>query len=200
MLAGLLQEDVVEGRLHQVERLDLETLLVEGDDDRADLGRAILELDHQGPVPSGKRLAEPGEDDLGERLLALLLDQGELEVRPADLGLQRSRRPLSDQLAAGDDPNAVGEPVGLLQVLGRQEYGRALLIELADLLPDRLPADGIETAGGFVQEEDLGGVDEGRGEVEAPSHPSRVGADATVGGKGEPDAVEQPAPLVAALP
>ena len=43
-------------------------------------------------IPKITKLSEPGEDDLGTRLLALLLDQGELEVRATDLGLQRSSR------------------------------------------------------------------------------------------------------------
>ncbi len=63
---------------------------------------------------------------------------------PADLGLERLGRALGDQLAPGDDPDAVGELVGLLQVLGGEEDGGALLVQLLDLLPDRLAADRVE--------------------------------------------------------
>ncbi len=55
--------------------------------------------------------------------------------------------------------------VSLLEVLGGEEDGRALVVERRHLLPDRLAADGVEAGRGLVEEEDLGLVDEGGGEV-----------------------------------
>ena len=114
--------------------------------------------------------------------LGRAVGEPDLEVRLADLGLQRRRRALGDDLAAGDDPDPVGELVGLLEVLGGEEDGRALAVERRDLLPDRLAADRVEAGGRLVEEQHLRLVDERRGEVEAPAHAARVGADAAVGG------------------
>ena len=60
-----------------------------------------------------------------------------------------------------------------------------------DLLPDRLAADRVEAGGRLVEKQHPRLVDERRGEVEAPAHAARVGADAAVGRLGEPDASEQ---------
>ena len=96
VLAGLLHEDVVERGLHQVQGLDVEPLLVEGDDDRADLRAAVLELDHQRPVADGQRPSEARQHLLRARLLPLLVHEAELQVRSPDLRLQRLRCPLRD--------------------------------------------------------------------------------------------------------
>ena len=91
-------------------------------------------------------------------------------------------RALGDDPAAVDDPDVVGELVGLLQVLGGEEDGRALVVQRAHLLPDRLAADRVEAGGRLVEEEDARLVDERGGEVEPAPHAARVGADAAVGG------------------
>src|SRR5918995_2661987 len=179
--SGLLQEDVVQGRLDQVERLDREPLLIEGDDDRADLGGSVLELDQQGPVAGWERSPEAGAHLLGAALGPVPVDQGELQVRLADVGLQRRRGALGDQTPAGDDPHPVGEPVGLLEVLGGEEDRRPLVVELPHLLPDRPAADRVESRGRLVEEQDPGGVDQRRGEIEPASHPARVGAHTAIG-------------------
>ena len=49
-----------------------------------------------------------------------------LDRRPADLGLQLRRGALGDELAAVDDPDPVGERVGLLEVLGGEEDRHAV--------------------------------------------------------------------------
>jgi hypothetical protein len=112
-------------------------------------------------------------------------------VGPADLRLERGRRALGDDPAVGDDPDAVGELVGLLEVLGGEENGRAVAVERLDLAPDRLPAHRIEAGRRLVEEQHARLVDERRGEVEPAPHPARVRTDPTVGGRDEVDAPEQ---------
>ena len=122
----------------------------------------------------------------------------DLDRRAADLGLQRGRGALGDDVAVVDDPDAVGEHVGLLEVLGRQEDGDAVLAApAADLLPERGAALDVEAGGRLVEEEDARAVDERERQVEPALHPARVAAHLAVGGFGQADALEQ---LVGARP
>ena len=85
------------------------------------------------------------------------------------------RRALGDDVAVVDDPDAVGEHIGLLQVLRGQEDGHALLLrEPADLAPERVPALRVEPGGRLVEEEDARVVHERQREVEAALHPAGV--------------------------
>ena len=144
-----------------------------------------------------QQLADPSADllSLGDRTLGKL----KLDVGVADLGFQRLRRSLGDDPAAVDDPDVVGELVGLLQVLGGEEDGGAFVVQPPHLLPDRLAADRVEAGGRLVEEEDARLVDQRRGKVEAPLHPARVGADPAVGGGGEVDPLQQVIGAPAAL-
>ena len=125
----------------------------------------------------------------------------DLHGRAPDLRLERRRRPLGDDPAAVDDPDAVGEDVRLLEVLRGEEDRDALLPrEARDLRPEGAAALRVEAGRRLVEEEDRGPVDERERQVEAALHPAGVGADAAVGGEREADALEQlvpaPAPLV----
>ncbi len=71
-----------------------------------------------------------------------------------------------------------------------------VVVQLADLLPDRLAADRVEAGGGLIEKEDLRRVDEGRCQVEPAAHAAGVGAHAPVGGQGEAHPVEQPLPAL----
>ena len=129
MVAGLRDEDVVERRLDELERLDHDPGLVERPHDRGDLGGAALELDQHACRPcGGSGLPNRREDLLGAASPSPPASV-QLEVGLADLGLERVRRALGDDPAAVDDPDAVGELVGLLEVLGGEEDGRALVVE-----------------------------------------------------------------------
>ena len=174
----------------QLQRLDRDPGLVEGADDAGDVGGAVLDLD-QDPLAVLRRqqLADLGADALG--LGDRALGQQQLDVWVADFVLQRLRRALGDDPAAVDDPDVVGQLVGLLEVLGGEEDGRAFFVQLPHLLPDRLAADRVEAGGRLVEEEDARFVDQRRGEVEAALHPARVGADPAVGGVAQADPVEQ---------
>ena len=115
-----------------------------------------------------------------------------LDARAADLVLQRLGRALGDDAAAVDDPDAVGEHVGLLEVLGGEEDGHAAVgREPLHLLPQRAAALHVEAGGGLVEEQDARPVDEREREVEPALHAAGVAAHAAVGGLHEPDALEQ---------
>ena len=115
----------------------------------------------------------------------------EVEVRPADLGLQRGGRVGGDDPPAGDDPEPVGELVGLLEVLRREEDGRAFVAQPADLVPQRQARGRVKAGRRLVEEQHLGLVDERHREVQAPAHAAGVRADAAIGGLAEADALDE---------
>ena len=91
-----------------------------------------------------------------------------------------------------DDADAVGQRVGLLEVLRGEEHRHALVVrEPRNLLPECRAALRIEAGGRLVEEQDARLVHERQREIEPALHPARVAADAAIGGFGEPDALEQ---------
>ena len=89
-----------------------------------------------------------------------------------DLALERVRRPLRDDHSVVDDREPVGERVGLLEVMRRQEDGRAVLAEGADLVPHAGACLGVETGGRLVEEQHLRPVDDPEPDVESTPHPA----------------------------
>ena len=128
--------------------------------------------------------------------MSAVLERRRLDRRAADLGLERVGRALGDDPAGVDDPDPVGERVGLLEVLGGEEDGHAVVVgEPRDLVPERGAALHVEAGRRLVEEEEPRLVDERQREVEPAPHAARVAADLAVGGVGEADARDQ---LVAA--
>ena len=106
--------------------------LVERADDRGDLGGAAGDARSRAWQPSrggrvGRRSAPSTSRALERAQSSASVGERHVEVRAADLGLQRRRRALGDDPAGADDPDAVGELVGLLEVLRGQEDRRALV-------------------------------------------------------------------------
>ena len=95
-------------------------------------------IDRWQPSVGRAQLAEAG-DDLARPLQVDVAGEHEVEVGAADLGLQRGGRARGDDPPGGDDPDPVGELVGLLEVLRREEDRRALVAQAAHLVPQRQP-------------------------------------------------------------
>ena len=133
------------------------------------------------PGSAGSTLPRPASASRARPALSAV---GELDVqrRLADARLERVRRALGDEPARGDDADAVGELLGLLEVLGGQEDGRALVVERAHLAPQRGAARRVQAGGRLVEEQHVRPVHEREREVQPPAHAARVAADAPVGG------------------
>jgi hypothetical protein len=84
--------------------------------------------------------------------------------------LQLGGGSLGDDLAAVDDADAVGEHVGLLEVLGREEDGHAVAGQAADLVPQRGTALRVQARGGLVEEQQARAVHEREAEIQAALH------------------------------
>ena len=87
-----------------------------------------------------------------------------------------------------DDP--IGELVGLVQVLRREQQGGAVRLELADERPHVDPAPRIEARRGLVEEEHVRTPDEAGRQVEPSAHATRVGLGRAISGIGEVEAFE----------
>jgi hypothetical protein len=101
----------------------------------------------------------------------------DLEPLAADLGLQLVRRPLRDDQALVDHSDAIGEPIGLVEILRREQHRRPLRDERLDGVPKPDAAPDVQSGRRLVEKQDGGPGDEGGREVEAPAHPSGVRAD-----------------------
>ena len=175
VVAGLRDEDVVERRLDQLQRLDRDPGLVEG-------------ADHAGRCRRLRSRARPGPCCRPWAAAACRAGRGSPPPRRPSPSASCSSTwglPISAFSDSGVPsatiwplsmiPTLVGELVGLLQVLGGEEDGGAVVVQRPHLLPDRLAADRVEAGGRLVEEEDPRFVDERGGEVEPALHAARVG-------------------------
>src|SRR4051794_11133223 len=79
--------------------------------------------------------------------------RGEIEAEAPHLLLQRGRGALGDDPPLVDHGDAVGEPIGLFEVLGREEHRRSVAREIGDYGPQLLPAARVEPGRRLVQED-----------------------------------------------
>ena len=105
--AGLLEEDVVEGRGVQLDVGDPDPGLIDGPHDVGQGFRPLAELDGD-PLRRGHPLAEAREY-AGEGVGLRGVLRGHLGSRPPDLRLELGRGALSHNLAVVDDHHAVGQ-------------------------------------------------------------------------------------------
>ena len=150
--------------------------LREADRDRSGGGRCL-----------GAEATEHAREPLA---LARVLGDG-LDALASDFGLQLRRRSLRHDAAAVDDPDAVGQGVGLLEVLRGKEHGHALAGQPPHLIPQRGAALGVEPRGGLIEEQQPRVVHESEAEIEAALHPTRVAAYLAVGRVGQAHPLEQ---------
>src|SRR6266550_4574694 len=89
------------------------------------------------------------------------------------IALDLVRRAERDDATLVEDADAVGL-LGLLEVVGRQEDGRAArAAHLGKMLPERAAAGHVEPRGRLVQEEHLGIVQEAPHDLELSAHSAR---------------------------
>ena len=115
----------------------------------------------------------------------------DLDPLATDLRLELVGGPAGDDPPVVDDGDRVGQLVGLLEVLGREQQGRALADETPDDVPHPQPAARIETGRRLVEEQQPGPADQGTRQVEPAAHAARIGLDRAIGGIGELELLEQ---------
>ena len=128
----------------------------------------------------------------GRSLEAAVQRQREGDLRGRELAIaERARRALGDDLAGGDHGDPVGEPLGLLHVVGRQEDRLAELAQPVDDLPRGAARGGVEAGRRLVEEDQLGVADQRERDVEAAALPARERGGALLGLRGEVDERER---------
>ena len=133
---------------------------------------------------SGWRGAERGHQR-GGPLEVRPIGQPDLEHVATEPVLELVRRSLGDDASAVEHDDPVGEVLGLLHVLRREQDRRALGHQLVDELPQVVPRPRIEPGRRLVEEEDRGSTDETGRQVETSPHAARVGLDGLVPRTGE---------------
>ena len=63
------------------------------------------------------------------------------------------------------NPDLVGQGVSLLQVLGGQQDGGSFAGEGTDLVPENLATAGVQSGGGFIEEDQFRRGDQPDGDV-----------------------------------
>ncbi len=124
---------------------------------------------------------------------------GDVEARrraEADLVPGAGRHELggrahADDLAVVDDDDAVGQLLGLVEVVGGDEYADTVVAELADHLTDELAAGHVDPRGRLVEEGDLGAAHQRQGQGEALGLAAREAAHRGGGPLDQADPLEQ---------
>ena len=155
-------------------------------DRRSRLAAVAGDLEREGFVVVGGVAQHEGCGLVGARVV-----EAEPDVPAGDQPLEFLGGALGSQLAVVEHGDAVGDLVGLVQVLGGEEDGGAFGDELADDLPHVVATARVEAGGRLVEEDDPRVADQRHGEVEAPLHAARVGGGGPPGGGGEVEALQQ---------
>ncbi len=100
-------------------------------------------------------------------------------------GIQRNEPALVDH----GDP--VAEHIGFEHVMGGQQDGLTLGLQVADHLAELARADRIQPDGRLVEEQHRGVMQQGAGDMEALFHSARVAFDALAAAILQPDQLEQ---------
>ena len=85
-------------------------------------------------------------------------------------GVQFGNRSLHDHAALAYDGGPIADQFHFVQQVRGEEDGRSLAPQLADELADVLHALRVEAAGGLVEDDEVGTVDEGQGDPQTLAH------------------------------
>src|SRR6266536_365582 len=149
-VTGECEENVVDARLPNRECIRLQAVTVEGAEHLEQDPRALVRSDPNSvPIPLDS-ISEAFPEHCQRALGSTVAAEAQLDDGVPEIGLQPLRSVVCDHLPIVDDGDARGEPVRLLQVLGREQNGRAIAHQLADHLPELISAREIEPGGGLI--------------------------------------------------
>ena len=189
-MAGQRQEHVVERRSAERQIIDAEpaSLRRVTASTIAPLRSRTLSLTTS---PSTRRFIATWSQRSHGRLDVGAVLERDLEALAADPVLELVGGALGDHRTVVDHRDRVGQAVGLVEVLRRQQHGRALGHQALDHLPQAQPAARVEAGRRLVEEQHRRLGDERGREVEPAPHAARVGLRRPLGGVDEVEALEQ---------
>ena len=187
---GLGEEHVVERGGMQAQVGDRDPLGVERAHDLGEVAHTLRQLRGDRVGRGGRLLSEAGQHQ-GEALAIARVCGHRFNARAPDRRLQLRRRALGHDPAVVDDADAVGQHVGLLQILRRQEHRHPVGRQPAHLIPQRGAALHVQSGRRLIQEQQARAVHEREAKVEPALHAARIAPDLAVGGVGQPDPLEQ---------
>ena len=109
----------------------------------------------------------------------------------ADAGLELGRRAVGDVAPVVEHDDVVGEPVGLVEVLRREQDGRAVTDQVAQHVPQIAAAPRIETGGRLVEEQHGRVGHQAGGEIELAAHAAGEVLRQPIGGVFEVEPLEE---------
>ena len=182
VLAREGEEDVVEARFPDRQRLGLEIVVVERayrlEEDAGAVGGADAQ---HGPFPVRLEAGRLRDEALRpERFV--VARKADLDDRVPELRLQGRGGVRGDDVPFAHHGDPIGEAVCFFEVLGGEQHGRPVGHELADHLPQLVATVEVESGRRLVEEHDGGTLHERRGHVETAPHAPRVGPGRTVRG------------------
>ena len=190
---GMAQVDVVEGRPRDGRGAHGDAGRLDGGDGRRDDACAVVGAGAHGSALADDLVEQrdPGEA-LGRNGSRCGVGQLEDEAVAAQLALELVGSPGCDDASVVDDGEPIGEVVGLVEVVRRQQDGHPLgARHPGDLRPHLGASLRVEAGRRLVEEEDHWAVDQADGDVELAVHAAAVGLGEPVGRLGEVEAVEQ---------
>jgi hypothetical protein len=190
-VAGQAEEDVVEAGPLEPDVVELDGGLFQAGRDAGQRGHPLGRGGDAARVVVDVDLTDVGPHQLSRGVDLGAAADGDDEAGLAGLVLQLQRGALGDDPAVVDDDDAVGQLVGLVEVLGGEEQGRPVAHEVAQHTPELDPAARVEAGRRLVEEEHRRGGDEAGGEVEPAPHAARVVLDDLVAGLGQREPLEQ---------
>ena len=153
-------------------------------------GRPVLELQADRAAVAPATAAKVREHRFGTQRIGFV-GQFDLDYRAADARLELGWVPFGDDPASVNHHDAMGQAVGLVQVLRGKQHGGAVGHEFSRMSHSSEPAMRVESGGRLVQEEHRGLVNERGGQVQAPPHAARVGSHDAIGGVRQLEALQQ---------
>jgi hypothetical protein len=166
------EEDVVEVGAVDRQVLDLDLGVVELLEDAPQRSDAAVawDLEQERGLVGGGTVEESGGGVQRVRCGELQLD-----VAAGEPAFKLIRGSFREDLSVVEDRDLVGDVVGLVEVLRREEDRDPVRSQRADRLPHRVAAARIQAGGGPVEEDDKRRAHRCHREVEPAPHPAGVG-------------------------
>ncbi len=182
-----MNEDVVEARSYHLEIGELRSLVLRPRQQQLEVRLDTVGGEAHQRVLSRHRSADRSD----ERVQCHSFEGGERHLGPVtQASTELVGSALSGDLTLSQDDDPVGQMLGLVHVVGREEDRLSRLAEPVDHDPHLAAGHGIESGRRLVEEEDLGVADQAQRHVQAPLLAAREVPDALVGLVSQPNRLD----------